>query len=451
MSVLTSILAAALVFGILIVVHEAGHFAVAKRAGVRVIRFSIGYPPKIWGIRRGETDYAIGATPFGGYVRMLGDEVGEELRNDELAGYLHEIGLDLIDAASARGIVSGKASFDESLKTIAERINATGGSAQEILGRALTPDEVILTDEIPSAENIDAAIKKLAENPPAALAESFKRRAFPTQPLGRRALIVLAGPFANLIFAPILLTIVFLFGVPQILPVVGKVEKTLPAYAAGIRPGDRISSIDGKPTKLWVDVSDLIKSGGGAPVTVGIDRKQSAAAAHLSLVIKPAKMEQETIYGTKVNTWVIGIMASGAETTEHFGPLGAMREAVTESAGMTVQFCVEMVKIFSGAIPVRQALGGPIMIAQVAGKEVHQGFRDLAMLIAMLSLELGVINLLPVPLLDGGHLLFFAFEAARGKPLKLRARELMLEVGLVLLVALMAFVIYNDIARIVQG
>jgi regulator of sigma E protease len=112
---------------------------------------------------------------------------------------------------------------------------------------------------------------------------------------------------------------------------------------------------------------------------------------------------------------------------------------------------VGIASIFSGSTPVRDALGGPIMIAQLAGQEAHRGFANLAMFTVMLSLELGIINLLPVPLLDGGHLLFFAFEGARGKPLELRYREAMLQVGLFLLVALMAFVIFNDISRIVQG
>jgi regulator of sigma E protease len=128
-----------------------------------------------------------------------------------------------------------------------------------------------------------------------------------------------------------------------------------------------------------------------------------------------------------------------------------MREAVETSWEMSVQMVVGIASIFSGSTPVREALGGPIMIAQLAGQEAHRGLANLAMFTVMLSLELGIINLLPVPLLDGGHLLFFVFEGARGKPLELRYREAMLQVGLFLLVALMAFVIFNDISRIVQG
>jgi regulator of sigma E protease len=141
----------------------------------------------------------------------------------------------------------------------------------------------------------------------------------------------------------------------------------------------------------------------------------------------------------------------GDTITRRFNPISAVIHAVTTTASLTAQLVVGIASIVSGAIPIREALGGPIMIAQVAGREAHQGFASVAMFTVMLSLELGLINLLPVPLLDGGHLAFFVFEGLRGKPLAIRHREIALQVGLFLLVALMAFVIFNDISRIVQG
>ncbi|MFZ0247749.1 MAG: site-2 protease family protein, partial [Candidatus Binatus sp.] len=117
-----SILYAALVFAVLVVVHEAGHFAMAKKVGVRVLRFSIGYPPKLFGFRRGETEYSVGATPFGGYVRMLGDEVGEKPTAEEITLYLHEVGLDLIGAARARGVLQAGSGFDDNLRALADRL-----------------------------------------------------------------------------------------------------------------------------------------------------------------------------------------------------------------------------------------------------------------------------------------------------------------------------------------
>ena len=449
---ITSILSAALVFAVLVIVHEAGHFAMAKRVGVRVLRFSIGYPPRIFGIRRGETDYSIGATPFGGYVRMLGDEVGEEPKTEELLGYLRELGLDLIGAAREHGAIQADSDLETDLRLIAERVGAQGpDAASATIGRELKVDEALLLDAIRRRATVAEAIKSLANDQPKALVEAYDRRAFPTQPLRNRVLIVLAGPLANLVFAPLLLTVVFLFGVPMLLPVIGQVKQDLPAFKAGLRTGDRIISVNGQAMESWSDFSTTIKGGDGSPLTLVIEREEKGAKSRQAFVIKPTKTEQKTIYGTMGQSWVIGVLARGDEIEKHFGPIGAVWEAGKTTVEMTGQMFVGIATIASGAVPAREALGGPIAIAQQAGKYAHQGFSSLAQFAVMLSLELGIINLLPVPLLDGGHLLFFVFEGARGKPLELRYREMMLQVGLFLLVALMAFVIFNDISRIVQG
>ncbi|MDO8433659.1 MAG: RIP metalloprotease RseP [Candidatus Binatus sp.] len=448
---LISILAAALIFAVLVIVHEAGHFAMAKRLGVRVLRFSIGYPPKLWGTRRGETEYSIGATPFGGYVRMLGDEVGENPKSEELANYLHEIGLDVIGDARAHSRIKPTSDFDQNLRTIAERLAFSPSDAATTIGRELRPDEAGLIDEINQRGSVEESIKFLTEHPPPVLLKSFQKRAFPTQSLGKRILIVLAGPLSNLLFAPVLLTVVFMVGVPLLLPVVGQVKPDLPAFKAGLRTGDRIISLNGQPTDSWNDFSRRIKEGDGTPFKVEIVRTDGAASSKQTIVVTPTKQEQKTIYGTMAATWVIGVLPRGDETRKRFGPLSAFGHGVTTSIDMAKQLVVGIASIVTGAIPVREALGGPIMIAQMAGREAHEGFSSLAMFTVMLSLELGIINLLPVPLLDGGHLLFFAFEGVLGRPLELRYREMMLQVGLFLLVALMAFVIFNDISRIVQG
>ncbi len=483
---LISIIAAVIMLGLLIVVHEAGHFMMAKRLGIRVLRFSIGYPPKIWGIRRGETEYVLGATPFGGYVRMLGDEVGEEPRAEELNTYLREIGFDIIGAAAHSAALKHNAeptiehrtdagdpqpaaidrvnasavAVDEPearLQAIAHRLGGEGldvgerAGAAEILGRELRPEENILLGAIVRTGSAEKAREFLCENPPATVVESFRARAFPTQRLAKRVAVVLAGPLSNLLFAPILLTLVFMYGVPTLLPVVGKVEPAMPAAAAGLKSGDRILVVNGKRTGTWSDFSLAIKAQKGAPVHLEIDRSSTGYAQRLNMVIQPKLEAETTPYGASVKQWIIGVMPRGDETTTRFNPFTAAYKAVETSISMTHDLIAGIASIVSGAVPVREALGGPIMIAQMAGREAHEGLANMAMFTVMLSLELGIINLLPVPLLDGGHLLFFAFEGVRGKPLDLRHRELALQVGLFLLVALMAFVIFNDISRIVQG
>jgi regulator of sigma E protease len=452
---LTSIIAAAVILALLIIVHETGHFAVAKRLGVRVLRFSIGYPPKVWGIRHGETEYAIGATPFGGYVRMLGEEVGEEPRTEELELYVRELALDVVTAARKHGWTPESRQADEEIVEIARRLNpdppARAPQPQAVIGRDLKPEEQSVVEAIANRKSTAEAAKALAASPPRALIESFRRCSFPTQSLGRRFLIVLAGPVSNILFAPILLTIVYMYGVPALLPIIGQVKRNMPAHAAGLMPGDNVISVNGKQIDTWATFSSLIKSSNGAAVSVVVERGTGASARRLTLVVHPKREDEETIYGNKAPTWVIGVLPSGKETVKRLGPIDAVEQGVVGTFTIAQTLVVGIARIVEGVTPVRQALGGPIMIAQMAGQEARQGFANVALFTVMLSLELGIINLLPVPLLDGGPLLFFVCEAVRGKPLKLRTREIALQVGLLLLVALMAFVIFNDISRIVQG
>ncbi len=461
---LISILSAVIIFGILVVVHEAGHFAMAKRLGVRVIRFSIGYPPKIFGIRRGETEYSIGATPFGGYCRMLGDEVGEEPRPEEIGDYSRELALDVLDAARQHGTVIYGNSADERMLAIAKQVcgneqaggtslalDADPAAAREIIGRELSAEEAVVLNEINATGNVDEAVKKITEQPDRILVKSYGTRCFPTQALWKRALIVLAGPGANILFAPILLTLVFMYGVPVPLPVVGDVKSDLPAHAAGLKHGDVIVSINGKPMDTWNEFAETVRSSNGAPLKLDVKRIVDGSAVHESIVLKPTRQDEKTVTGKSVPTWVIGVTPSGDAKIQRFGPLDASVHAVASTWNLTGQLIVGIASIVTGSTPIREALGGPIRIAQMAGQYAHQGLADAAMFTVMLSIELGIINLLPVPLLDGGHLLFFVFEGARGKPLELKYREMMLQVGLFLLVALMAFVIFNDISHIVQG
>jgi len=451
---LTSIVAAVIILGLLILVHEAGHFVVAKRCGVRVLRFSIGYPPKLFGIRRGETEYAIGAVPFGGYVRMLGDEIGDELSPADIETYLTEIGRDLVMAGSQSKTES--APLEERLLTLAQRLGAGDGrdaAAQGMaaLGREPRPEEALLLDEIRRRGSLAEAIKAMAESPPAALVKRIRERAFPSQTLAKRFAIVLAGPAANLLFAPLALMVVFMYGVPRLLPVVGQVKTGLPAEAAGLKPGDVVLSIDGQPIKSWDQLSSSVKRSDGARLKIEFERHQGNSSTRGAAVIQPTYEAGKSGFGGTVHQWVIGVLPRGDSIVTRVGPISAFEQAMVESANMTGMLVTGIAKIVSGATPVREALGGPIMIARLAGEEAHAGFANVLLFTVTLSLELGIINLLPVPMLDGGHLAFFVIEGARGKPLQVRHREIAQQVGLFLLVILMAFAIFNDISRIVQG
>ncbi len=453
-----SILSAVIIFAVLIIVHETGHFVMAKRSGVRVIRYSVGYPPKLFGIRRGETEYAFGATPLGGYVRMLGDEVAEEPTAETLEGYVHELQLDLLEAAHRQGTDTTLGTEPaQMLLALAHRLVPAAGAdknalePQSILGRALRPDEALLLAEIERRGSVDEAVKALVASRPPVLLDRYRAQAFPTQSLATRIKIVLAGPLANILFAPVLMTIVFMYGVPYVKPVLGEIKPGMPAYSAGLRKGDRILAVNGKKIENWADLSDAIKAGNGAPVKIDFARPADASSSPRSVLVKPKREKEDTGYGSEAPVWIIGVLPRGDEGIRRYGPLSAMYQSVVSSADLTGRLVMGIVMIIDGTTPARQALGGPIMIAKMAGKEAKQGFADAAGFTVMLSLELGIINLLPVPLLDGGHLFFFLIEGVRGKPLQLRHREFAMQIGLLLLVALMTFVIVNDISHIMHS
>jgi regulator of sigma E protease len=452
-----SILSAVIIFGVLIIVHETGHFLVAKRSGVRVIRYSVGYPPKIFGIRRGETEYAFGALPLGGYVRMLGDEVAEEPTAETLEGYVRELQADMLEAARRHGAVASRGIDPaQAMLALAHRLApAAAGAANQaeaILGRALRPDEALLVAEIERRGSVDAAIKALVESRPPTLLERYRAQAFPTQSLGARIKIVLAGPLANIMFAPLLMAVVYMYGVPYVKPVLGEIKPGMPAYAAGLRKGDQIIAINGRKVGNWADLSDAIKSGNGAPVKIDFVRTApSASQSPLSVIVTPRRESEDTGYGNKAPVWIIGVLPRGDEGVRRYGPVSAVYQSVVSTAELTGRLVTGIALIINGTTPARQALGGPIMIAKMAGKEAKRGFAEVAGFTVMLSLELGIINLLPIPLLDGGHLFFFLIEGVRGKPLQLRHREFAMQIGLLLLVALMTFVIVNDLSHIMHS
>lgn len=465
---LISIVAAVVILGLLVVVHEAGHFAMAKRLGVRVLRFSVGFPPKIWSVRRGETEYQLGAVPFGGYVRMLGDEVGEEPKSEELETFVTEIGHDLLDAAHAHGTAISGPNFDARVRDVADQIVAERApvavgniatapqaliesNAVAVLGRELKPEEAVLINRLQIDPTLDSARSFLRDNPPGALITAFCARALPHQRLWKRFAIVLAGPASNIIFAVFLLWFVFMYGIPVPQPVVGVVKKDLPAAAAGLRSGDRIIAVDGHPTATFMDFASLVEASKGSTLKLEVERHGANTSSRTFITITPKLITEKNIFGAPAQQWIIGVMSRGDEITKRENPYRAAIDAVVTTGSMTSQLVTGIGSIITGSTPVREALGGPIMIAQLAGREAREGFASVAMFTVMLSLELGLINLLPVPVLDGGHLLFFVCEGIRGKPLAVRHREMALQVGLFLLVVLMAFLIFNDIARVVQG
>jgi regulator of sigma E protease len=359
-----SFVTAVLVLSGLVLVHELGHFLAARRAGVGVEKFSIGFGPRVFGWRRGATEYQVSAFPLGGYVKMVGEHAEEE----PVAG------------------------------------------------------------EPPP--------------PPPDPALSFENKS-----VGARIFIVGAGPLANLLFALLVFWLVFMAGVPTLLAVVGTVSPDFPAAAAGLRPGDVITAIDGRAVATWDDLTEIVHASAGVPRAFAIRR----GAERLAVTMTPKSSPATSVFGESETVGLIGITpAEDAFVTRRYGPLEAAGESVRRTGEIVRLTLVGIVKIFQRVVPA-DTIGGPIMIVQMAGRQAQAGILNLVFFTAFLSVSLGLFNLFPIPVLDGGQIWFLGIEALRGRPLSRAVRERVQQVGVVLLVLLMVFAFYNDIARIVAG
>jgi regulator of sigma E protease len=350
----TTILATLVVLGVLIFVHELGHFLVAKLLKVRVEVFSLGFPPKLVSKQVGETDYRISVVPLGGYVKLLGENPHDEV-------------------------------------------------------------------------------------PPELIPRSFLHR-----PLWQRAAIVLAGPIFNFLFAFLALFIVFaISGIPYVPTEVGRVIEGSPAQRAGLQTGDQILAVNQAPVKRWEELSHQIRQHGGQTLSLTVKRD----GKDLHFQITPEKRESENLFGQKVQAFQIGVASPERVLTEHVGPVDAMAEGMSYSLRIAALTLQSIYKLVTREIPV-DTLGGPIMIAQVAGKQAEMGFSPFIHFMAVLSVNLFLLNLLPIPVLDGGHLAFLFLEAVRGKPLEVKHREMAQAVGMMLILTLMVLVFYHDIVRL---
>ncbi|HVN86368.1 MAG TPA: RIP metalloprotease RseP [Candidatus Binatia bacterium] len=356
---ITSIAAAVVVLGFLIVVHELGHFLVAKRVGVRVLRFSIGFGPRLFGWRSGETEYALSAVPFGGYVKMEGEDSDADLD------------------------------------------------------------------------------------------EATKRVSFAHQPVSRRFAIVFAGPGTNIFFAFVIFCVTFIaFGVriPSDQAKVGGLSPNMPAAAAGLQPGDLVLSVDSQAVNTWDELSQTIRKSGGRTLTLKIQRDGDVR----EMTVTPKEVPNKSIFGEDLGTSIYLIGIEPGLEVKNVGVLESVGIAAEQTVTWAATITMGLIKMVTGKIPSHE-IGGPIEIVRQAGKQAALGIEFLLMFTAVISLNLGILNLLPIPVLDGGHLFFFAIEGVLGRPIELRYRELAQQVGLFVLIALMLFAFYNDIARVLQG
>jgi regulator of sigma E protease len=273
-----------------------------------------------------------------------------------------------------------------------------------------------------------------------------QENSFAVKPLWARAFIVSAGPLGNFVLAWLLFAALYATGIQVTTSQVGEVASEMPAAEAGLAAGDRITAVDGKPVRRWDEVSDAIRGSAGAAVVLTVDR----SGAEKKITVTPRLSETENLFGEPTRDYLIGIKPSGDFIIERSNPLTALWQGArktTEWIGLTF---LTLVKLFEGQVDTSN-LGGPIRIMKMAGETAHLGLIALMSFMAVLSINLGVLNLLPVPVLDGGHLAFMVIEKVLGRPLELRQREIATQVGMFLLICLMGFALYNDLHHLVAG
>jgi regulator of sigma E protease len=449
MQIIETVLALALTLGILVTLHEYGHFWVARRCGVKVLRFSVGFgkPMFSWYDKHG-TEFAVAAIPLGGYVKMLDEREGpvpEELRDQAftskppgqriaiaaagpVANFIFAIFaywlLSVVGVTHVAPIVGQIA--DES---VAERVGLQEGM------------EIHAVDghRVSSWRDVNMRIlERTGEHGLISMevSENGARGTVSGELSGWGLSDDTPNPLAE-------------FGItpwrPAVPPVLGQISEGGRAQAAGLQPGDRIVAVNGEAISSWFELVEFIRNAPEQTLQVTIERDGTEQSVS---VTPEARTEQS---GES-----IGFVGAGVEAISwpeevlrdvSYGPFAAVPVALSETWADTRLTLVAIKKMVTGLLSPTN-LSGPITIARVAEASVSSGFEDFVRFLAYLSVSLGILNLLPVPVLDGGHIVYYTIEALRGKPLSEQAQAVGLRIGMAMILTLMVFALYNDLMRL---
>jgi regulator of sigma E protease len=294
-----------------------------------------------------------------------------------------------------------------------------------------------------SAVPLGGYVKLLGESPDEEVPEAEIPRSYTHKPPITKILIGFAGPFFNILLACLLFFLIFLSGQSVLSTKVGSVEKGFPADVAGIKAGDVITSINGKQIEEWTELMDIMAKSDLKPMKFGVRRDGQS----FDTMITPREMEATNIFGEKVTRKVIGIVASNAflERKETLG--GAASKAVIQTYTLSELTVVGIVKLIKGSISPKN-IGGPLLILEAAGKQAKEGKRSFAYFVAIISINLAVVNLLPIPILDGGHILFYLIELVTRRRISQRTIEISQKVGITVLILIMVLAFSNDLCRL---
>ena len=411
--VIHTTLAFLVVLGVLVFVHEFGHYLAARWVGVHVEVFSIGFGPAIftWTDRVG-TVWKLAWLPFGGYVKLHGQERPRELPTEP----------------------SGPSRTGLAIAAWRERagLGRRPVAAAPVVSALVAPASVA---PAPVASASGTVMSDVVDDEPKVW---IRGRIFHEKSVGARAIVVAAGPIANFLLAMVLFALLFATaGRPIIMPVAGDVLPDSAAAHAGLKTDDRILAINGTPTATFEDIQRIISAHPAEKLTVTIRR------GHDTMDL-PVTTDSRIVGGEKIG--MLGIRGGKVEY-QHLSLLEALVGGVTQTWQVTSETIVGVGQMISGRRGTED-LGGPLRIAQLSGQVAELGLASLVSFIALLSVNLGLINLFPIPVLDGGHLLFYLAEAIRGRPLPARAQEYGFRAGLAFLAGIFILATWNDLSHL---
>ncbi|SER52905.1 RIP metalloprotease RseP [Psychrobacillus sp. OK032] len=408
-----------IIFGSIVFFHELGHFIFAKKAGIMVREFAIGMGPKIFAMTKGETLYTLRLLPIGGYVRMA----GEDLDSVELQpGF--RLGIRVNDANEIEQIVlNQKKQFPDMLFLEVEKSDLM----KEMFIEGYDEEERLVRYKVARNATIN-------ENGKETFIAPYDRQ-FGSKTVGQRSMAIFAGPLFNFILAFFIFLLLGLFqGIPTYEPVISTVVADTPAAQAGMKDGDLVTAINGTPISTWDELSEKVKVSPNENMNFTVERNGET----LDLTMTP----NEVVVG-KEKVGQIGVKYSSPLEKN---ALKAIPYGAEQTYETTKRIFILLGTLIAGNFSIDD-LSGPVGIYKATEEVAQYGVYNLMYWAALLSINLGIMNLLPLPALDGGRLLFFLFEAIRGKPIDKQKEGMVHFVGIMLLMVLMVVVTWNDIQR----
>ena len=438
-----SILFFLIALGLLIFVHELGHFLVAKWSGVRVEEFSLGFGPRLFGFKKGDTDYRISALPLGGYVKMLGEDADGKESQDPRSFAKKSVGKRVLIIACGpfmnvlfAFLIMPMVFFigrSEPVFLHQEPV-VLGVRAESPAAQAgLKKGDVIEAIDGKEVSDWESALNKILISSGSTLDLTIKRG---DKTLNKDIKVSeipqLKGGFVGI--EPIL----FLGNEA----VIDGIKTGGPADQGGIKPKDKVLSINGKPVNDWIDMADKVTASQGKKIKIKIERDK--------------KIKQVTVtpeYNESAKRWLIGIVKdrrSGlAMTTVRYGLIDSLVYGAKENIKIISLTFAVLKRLVTLQLSYK-VLGGPVIIAKASAAAAASGLSHFLYFLAFLSIQLAIINCLPIPVLDGGHLVFLGVEAIRRKPVSIRVRQTASQIGFILLITLMVVITWNDINRIIN-